>query len=276
MSPLTGSSSPISSFPRCSAPSIVLSTLPRTLFYAYTFLVTTIIQTDPVGKEPKCILYAAAGLASLAGKVAGSDPSAFPPFLGIGDIQPSILQMSRIHVDLMLHQAEIHIMISNFAKADKVGAIHYETYSIVTLVKSDSQLLMELISFTRSQSLWVIYSARITVLEGMFYHSLGKLEEAFCCYTVALQHCPVKSQLGIMSRISMLFVRLGQGKAVRLAQKANVGTKRESEIEESPFQEDLEAFIKDILQDCKDSVSVTKMVGLIVEAITSGEIVRAK
>ncbi|CAD6586492.1 MAG: hypothetical protein CYPHOPRED_003557 [Cyphobasidiales sp. Tagirdzhanova-0007] len=223
VSPLTGSSSPISSFPRCSAPSIVLSTLPRTLFYAYTFLVTTIIQTDPVGKEPKCILYAAAGLASLAGKVAGSDPSAFPPFLGIGDIQPSILQMSRIHVDLMLHQAEIHIMISNFAKADK--------------------LLMELISFTRSQSLWVIYSARITVLEGMFYHSLA------------------------LPR---------QGKAVRLAQKANVGTKRESEIEESPFQEDLEAFIKDILQDCKDSVSVTKMVGLIVEAITSGEIVRAK
>lgn len=44
-------------------PSVVtISTLPRAIFYAYTFLISTVVQLDPVGRQPKCMLYAAAGL----------------------------------------------------------------------------------------------------------------------------------------------------------------------------------------------------------------------
>lgn len=47
------------------AQSITVSTLPRSVFYAYTFLISTIVQLDPVGRHPKCLHFAAAGLERL-------------------------------------------------------------------------------------------------------------------------------------------------------------------------------------------------------------------
>lgn len=45
--------------------SITLRTLPRSVFYAYTFLISTIVQLDPIGRLPKCLHFAAAGLERL-------------------------------------------------------------------------------------------------------------------------------------------------------------------------------------------------------------------
>lgn len=45
--------------------SITLKTLPRSVFYAYTFLISSIVQLDPIGRHPKCLHFAAAGLERL-------------------------------------------------------------------------------------------------------------------------------------------------------------------------------------------------------------------
>lgn len=45
--------------------SITIKTLPRSVFYAYTFLISTIVQLDPIGRHPKCLHFAAAGLERL-------------------------------------------------------------------------------------------------------------------------------------------------------------------------------------------------------------------
>jgi hypothetical protein len=45
---------------------LIISTVPRRVFYVYTFLISTVVQIDPVGKSPKCLHYAEAGLERLS------------------------------------------------------------------------------------------------------------------------------------------------------------------------------------------------------------------
>lgn len=48
-----------------SAQTLTLSTPPRTVMYAYTFLISTIVQLDPIGRHPKCLHFATSGLERL-------------------------------------------------------------------------------------------------------------------------------------------------------------------------------------------------------------------
>ena len=50
---------------------LYLCIAPKSLFYAYTFLVSTVIQIDPSGKLPRCLAYATYGLDNLNMKVRG-------------------------------------------------------------------------------------------------------------------------------------------------------------------------------------------------------------
>jgi hypothetical protein len=52
---------------------LYLGLAPKSLFYAYTFLVSTVIQIDPSGKMPRCLAYAAYGMSNLNLKVRGTD-----------------------------------------------------------------------------------------------------------------------------------------------------------------------------------------------------------
>lgn len=126
-----------------------MSILPRSLFYAYTFLVSTVVQIDPTGKQPKCMLYAHAGLETLQVKAKGLErkpsPSrlrrnikvtivkriaricytadVFPPGMGIGDTAAAIRHIACIHADLLIYQAEYLLMRSSFEDADKVRCL---------------------------------------------------------------------------------------------------------------------------------------------------------
>ena len=73
-----------------------------------------------MGKQPKCILYVAAGLESLTSKITGTELDVFPPMFGVADIERVIVQMAKIQAELMLCQAELCMMRSAFKNADEV------------------------------------------------------------------------------------------------------------------------------------------------------------
>lgn len=88
-----------------------------------------------------------------------------------------------------------------------------------------------------------------------------------------------RSQIGITSRVSMLLIRLAQGKTVRLSEKSSPAATRsvqQGDAQDPHDHEDLTAFAKQILQDCKQSTPHFQLLGVIVESLVLGEIVRAK
>ena len=133
-----------------------------------------------------------------------------------------------------------------------------------------------MITFTRYYSIWDVFSIRFILLRGNLYQSLGELDEALRCYAVASQHSPLQTRLKITAVVSMLFVRIGQGEPINLSKSNKLGRRRESGINEGPIRKDLVTFAKEIIEDCEKSVTPMRMVGMIVEAMAIGEIVRAK
>jgi hypothetical protein len=134
----------------------------------------------------------------------------------------------------------------------------------------------------------------------MFAAFLGDLDRGFKYYAAALEWLKPESHLAIVARASILFLRLAQGYKVRLnASEGHTSSPTPKRIslpfveaikEETPLKkpvcylpspelesnEDLEAFAKDILKDCNETIPSLKTIKLLVEAVVYGEISRAK
>lgn len=95
--------------------------MPRAFFYAYTFLVSTIVQLDPVGEKPKCILYATAGLTQLGDKLQGGDPEVFPMVLSMQNLSNNIAEIAAVTADLLYYQAILNLQRSRYDEAETVG-----------------------------------------------------------------------------------------------------------------------------------------------------------
>lgn len=91
----------------------------REHLYAYTFLASTIVQLDPVGKLPKCLMYANAGLYTLDWKIRGKETTPFPRDMSIQETTSIMLQIAKVQADLMLHAAELSIMRSEHTRTER-------------------------------------------------------------------------------------------------------------------------------------------------------------
>ena len=152
---------------------------------------------------------------------------------------------------------------------------------------------MDLVTLSRSYDLWDTYKARIVILQGMLLGFMGDLDQAFDCYTKALQWIEPSSHIGVVARAALLFIRLAQGFRVRLSssegysrspsptkmtfERSSMSPSVKREFSAEPeSDEDLEGFAKQILRDCDEDVPSLKILKLVVESIVNGEISRAK
>lgn len=147
-----------------------------------------------------------------------------------------------------------------------------------------SQLFLDCIAFVQAHDLWHLYSARITLIQGMFSHALEQWDEAYKCYSIAaaLTADPHMRHLNILARASILFIRFAQGRTVNFSNtsgsrsikldKGATPTKRTSE------QEELTRLARDIISDCQQdgTVPLLKMLGNIVLAMVNGEVARGR
>lgn len=155
------------------------------------------------------------------------------------------------------------------------------------------QIIIDLVNLSRSYDLWEAYKSRIVMLQAMFSAFLGELEMAFEYFTKVLEWTDGISHVGIVSRASLLLIRLAQGFRVRLtASEGHTSSPTPKKrllpdphdrpspapTEEDVYEnnEDLEGFAKDILRDCNKHNPSLRILGLIIEALVNGEISRAK
>lgn len=242
---------------------LYLATAPKSLFYAYTFLVSTVIQIDPCGKKPRCLAYSIYGLDALNVRVRGSDKEVFPAPMGMADVSRSIQRIAEMQADLMLYQVELYIMRSAYFEAKTV--------------------LADLMAFVQSHQLWTTFCPRICLAQGMIYHSLGALDDAFNAYAVTCKHAGTGSHLSALARASLLLVRLAQGFDIRLS---NDITKEKSNARLLPIiritgtdqsmVEDYRTFVMTLLADCQNGGPTLQLTGLLLDAMTNAELVRAK
>lgn len=103
-----------------------LHVMPYPAFYAYVFLLSTVVQMDPIGAS-KCLSFATAGLESLYSRSSGSDPASFTSISGAGRVTSQILRMIDMLADLLAYQCELFLMRSRLEQADRVGSTAVRT-----------------------------------------------------------------------------------------------------------------------------------------------------
>lgn len=119
----------------------------------------------------------------------------------------------------------------------------------------------------------------------MIYHSLGALDAAFDSYAVACKHVAPRSHLFAVCRASILIIRLAQGYDIRISKEAKKSKSSapssllptiKLEDADEALVEDYENFVKSLLDDCQKGGPMLKLMGLLLDALTNAEIVRAK
>jgi hypothetical protein len=147
-------------------------------------------------------------------------------------------------------------------------------------------VIADLVIFLNSHDLWHDFSARVYLARGMVYHSLGALDAALDNYLVACNTTTPKGHLSAVSRASILLVRLAQGYDIRLS---NDGKKSKGHAaahllpiiktegkEDSGLVEDYDSYVRTLLEDCHRGGPMLRLMGLLMDALTNAEIVRAK
>lgn len=208
-------------------------------------------------------------------------------------VEDTVKRVAGINIDLLLIQGDLLLMRSNLPEVHAVSLNRRRL--LVARYATDSllQIIVDLVTLSRSYNLWDAYKGRILILQGMLLGFLGDLDQAFDCYTLALQWTEYSSHTGVIARASILFIRLAQGFRVRLSSsegKFCSPSPTKTSFEETTLRpavkrefssdpetdEDLEGFAKQILRDCDQGVPSLQILGLVVEAIANGEISKAK
>lgn len=124
--------------------------------------------------------------------------------------------------------------------------------------------------------MWAVYTPRICLLQGILAQAAEKTEEALRYFSIALDVCSsTDMELSAVTRTAIVCLRIASGQNIQAAHALNGrSSKRSSNGKDS--EEDLDQFVKTLLQDCDGDDPSLKMIGLIVQALTMDEIVKAK
>lgn len=146
-----------------------------------------------------------------------------------------------------------------------------------------------LIALVREIGRWEFYQPRIMAIQGMLSHATGSLDYAASCFLGSLHLCrsstprthSLQEDLLALSRASYILVRVAQGARLKTREsgsavgKGSVKRKRDGDSRDAR-EEDLEEMVKDLNVGAAEALPTHQTAMQIVEALTCGEIVRAK
>lgn len=171
--------------------------------------------------------------------------------------------VAKMKVDLLVFSAELDIMRSAFTSAEA--------------------LLSSAIATARAHAgLWESFQRRITLAHGTLAQAKGQDELALQCFEVAvrLPNSQRDRDLITLAQVSILMIKIAQGSRVRITDEgsASASAKRPSLLREGDrfSLADLTRMAKDIVASTSHAVPSLQLVGELVQALTKGEIIKAK
>ena len=151
-----------------------------------------------------------------------------------------------------------------------------------------SQYLDCVIAHTRTYSIFPFYAARITLHQAHLAHAMCQPSRAQACYRAAAwldsesSSSSISSNtsfggrtggfVGVAARAGEVGLLLGLRAQNRRNSTINQGKGKEREIEDTA----LDQMAREVIEKCKAYPGTLAAVGKVLEAVTSGEIVKAK
>ncbi|POW13310.1 hypothetical protein PSHT_07095 [Puccinia striiformis] len=259
---------------------LMVSIMPRDLFYTLLYLVSLTVHFDGHGKSPKSLIYAHEGLKQI-------DRQLITGFKNLHYNKTDQLQNRLDYKPSPIFKINSYLKILGNIKLEiKILIVQ------ISIVRSDfiyaDQLLVEVIKTVCDSQQWNEYSPRLTFLKSMLSHATGNLSSARQSLLTSLflvdqqikqQDQNVKIRIGLMTELSTLskacyvLLRLADSDASSQLHQSSSTSCSSMDIFRSFAVDKL---ILDLSELSKISLPNINMIIQVVLAISCGEIVKAK
>ncbi|KAK1228586.1 hypothetical protein PQX77_008364 [Marasmius sp. AFHP31] len=245
-------------------PMYIQVTHPRIL-YVLAYLVSAVAKKDPVGRKPKRKIFSTQGLATWEKEV--KRELKLPVWATVADAEHIDDRMAKIKGDLMCELIGVSIMRSELDSAEKTLSL--------------------LIAHLRTHGLFDTFAARVTLHHAHLAQTKGDFKRAMRCYKVAARvgeemcddFARLSAKAGLVTlRIGILRMREMRSDETEMEVDGEE-KKKEDECDEGDDDwswEDVERMGVEVADACKGMGGTMWIVGRIIEACLSDEILKAK
>ncbi|KAJ8085250.1 hypothetical protein PM082_004044 [Marasmius tenuissimus] len=245
-------------------PMYIQVTHPRIL-YVLAYLVSAVAKKDPVGRKPKRKIFSTQGLATWEKEV--KKELKLPVWATVADAEHIDDRMAKIKGDLMCELIGVSIMRSELDSAEKTLSL--------------------LIAHLRTHGLFDTFAARVTLHHAHLAQTKGDFKRAMRCYKVAARvgeemcddFARLSAKAGLVTlRIGILRMREMRGDETKMEVDGGEKSKAEGDDDDDDDSswEDVERMGVEVADACKGMGGTMWIVGRIIEACLSDEILKAK
>ncbi|KAL0069513.1 hypothetical protein AAF712_003548 [Marasmius tenuissimus] len=244
-------------------PMYIQVTHPRIL-YVLAYLVSAVAKKDPVGRKPKRKIFSTQGLATWEKEV--KKELKLPVWATVADAEHIDDRMAKIKGDLMCELIGVSIMRSELDSAEKTLSL--------------------LIAHLRTHGLFDTFAARVTLHHAHLAQTKGDFKRAMRCYKVAARvgeemcddFARLSAKAGLVTlRIGILRMREMRGDETKMEADGGEKSKAEGDDDDDDSSwEDVERMGVEVADACKGMGGTMWIVGRIIEACLSDEILKAK